>query len=359
MARVDALLDALKERSGSDLHLAAGQAPRMRVKGEVAEVEGQGVLDDAALRGLMREVVSPEQWAEYEACGDLDFAYGIHGVARFRVNYLVQENGAAAVFRIIPEDILDFDQLGLPPAIRSLADLRKGLVLVTGPTGSGKSTTLAAIIDHINASYPKHIVTIEDPVEFVHSNKQSVLSHREVGSHTQGFGPALRAAIRQDADVVLVGELRDRETMALAITAAEMGMLVFGTLHTNGAAKTIDRIVDAFPAKEQNQIRISLSESLAGVESQLLVQTADGRGRVAVHEILLRTPGLPNVIREGKISMLSSIIEGGRAQGMQSMDDTLFALAKEGRIRGGAAYVKATNKARFEPLLSPDERSAA
>lgn len=359
MARVDALLAALKERSGSDLHLAAGSPPRMRVRGAVAPVDGAAVQGDAELRDLMREVVSPQQWAEYEECGDLDFAYGLAGVARFRANFLVQENGAAAVFRIVPEDILDFDQLGLPAAIRSLADLRKGLVLVTGPTGSGKSTTLAAIIDRINSHYPKHIVTIEDPVEFVHSNKRSVVSHREVGAHTRGFGPALRAAIRQDADVVLVGELRDRETMALAITAAEMGTLVFGTLHTNGAAKTIDRIVDAFPSKEQNQIRISLSESLAGVVSQLLVPTADDKGRCAVHEILLRTQGLPNVIREGKISMLTSIIEGGRAQGMQSMDDTLLALAQEGRIRAAAAYAKATNKARFEPLLSPEDRTAA
>ena len=232
-------------------------------------------------------------------------------------------------------------------------------MLVTGPTGSGKSTTLAAIVDHINSIYTKHILTIEDPVEFVHQNKKSVISHREVGTHTHGFGPALRSAIRQDADVVLVGEMRDRETIGLAITAAEMGLLVFGTLHTNNAGKTIDRIVDAFPAKEQNQIRISLSESLTAVVSQFLLPTADGKGRCAVHEILLRTPGLPNVIREGKIAMLNSIIESGKKQGMQTMDDTLFALVQEGRVRPMDAYLKAANKARFEPLIPNEEASAA
>jgi len=359
MAALDTLLVALKENRGSDLHLAAGSPPRMRVKGNLDPIEGQGALTDAALRDLLGGLVTPEQWAEYEAGGDLDFAYGLPGVARFRANYLVQENGAAAVFRIIPEEIQSAEQLGLPEPITRLADLQKGLVLVTGPTGSGKSTTLAAIIHRINTTHSKHIVTIEDPVEFVHQNQQSVLSHREVGSHTQGFGPALRAAIRQDADVVLVGEMRDRETIALAITAAEMGMLVFGTLHTNNAAKTIDRIIDAFPAKEQNQVRLSLSESLAAVVSQLLVPTADAKGRCAVHEILLRTSALPNVIREGKIAMLNSLIEAGRAQGMQTMDDTLFALAKAGRIRPADAYMKATHKARFEAIISPDEVTAA
>ncbi|TMA34571.1 MAG: type IV pilus twitching motility protein PilT [Deltaproteobacteria bacterium] len=359
MAAIDALLVALKERSGSDLHLAAGTPPRLRVKGNLDAIESHAALDDASLRALLREIVTAEQWSEYERDGDLDFAYGLPGVARFRANYLVQQNGAGAVFRIIPEQILTVEQLGLPPAITKLADLNKGLVLVTGPTGSGKSTTLAAIVDRINKSHRKHIVTIEDPIEFVHQNQNSVLSHREVGTHTQGFGPALRAAIRQDADVVLVGEMRDRETIALAITAAEMGMLVFGTLHTNSAAKTIDRIIDAFPAKEQNQVRISLSESLAAVVSQLLVPTADGKGRSAVHEILLRTSALPNIIREGKITMLNSLIEGGKAQGMQTMDDTLFGLVKAGKIRGSDAYMKATNKSRFESVSGADEQSSA
>ena len=359
MAALDTLLTQLRENGGSDLHLATGSPPRMRAKGNLEPVEGQPVLDDATLRDWLRELASPEQWQAYEAEGDLDFAYGLAGVARFRANYFEQEHGSGAVFRIIPEDILSADQLGLPEPVSNLADLAKGLVLVTGPTGSGKSTTLAAIIDRVNTNHAKHIVTIEDPVEFVHQNKKSVLSHREVGSHTQGFGPALRTAIRQDADVVLVGEMRDRETIALAISAAEMGMLVFGTLHTNSAAKTIDRIIDAFPAKEQNQVRISLSESLAAVVSQLLLPTADGKGRLAAHEILLRTQGLPNVIREGKITMLNSIIESGKTQGMQTMDDTLFAYVKEGKVRALDAYMKASNKARFESLVDPAQLSAA
>jgi twitching motility protein PilT len=220
-------------------------------------------------------------------------------------------------------------------------------VLVTGPTGSGKSTTLAAVIDRINREHARHVVTIEDPVEFVHVSKKSVFSHREVGSHTKGFAPALRSAIRQDADVILVGEMRDCETISLAITAAEMGMLVFGTLHTNGAAKTIDRIIDAFPADQQPQARISLSESLAGVISQLLLPTADGKGRCAAIEILLKTTALPNVIREGNTAMLQQIIQSGKAVGMQSMDDALAALVKEGRVRREDALLRAQDKARL------------
>ncbi|HXK23912.1 MAG TPA: PilT/PilU family type 4a pilus ATPase [Myxococcota bacterium] len=359
MARLDELLTRLKSLRGSDLHLAAGVTPRLRVRGELAEAEGWSVQDDASARELMREVVSPEQWREFESQQDLDFAYAIPAVGRFRVNYMIQQNGAAAVFRLIPETILSVEELGLPAAIESLAHIDKGLVLVTGPTGSGKSTTLAALIDKINSTHARHIVTIEDPVEFVHENKKSVLSHREVGRHTRGFGPALRSAVRQDADVVMVGEMRDRETIGLAITAAEMGLLVFGTLHTSSAAKTIDRVIDAFPADEQNQVRISLSESLAGVVSQLLLPTADGKGRFALQEILLRTSGLPNVIREGNTSMLHSIIQSGKAAGMQAMDDVLFDAVKAGRVLPADAYAKATNKARFEPLISGSAQSAA
>jgi len=359
MARIDELLTRLKDLRGSDLHLAAGIGPRLRVRGEIVPAEGWDTLDDAGVRALMREIVSPEQWREFESQFDLDFAYALAGVGRFRVNYMVQQNGASAVLRLIPATIQSVEDLALPPAIESLARLDQGLVLVTGPTGSGKSTTLAAIIDRINATRACHIVTIEDPVEFVHENKKAVVSHREVGPHTSGFGPALRSAVRQDADVVLVGELRDHETIALAITAAEMGLLVFGTLHTNSAAKTIDRVIDAFPADDQNQVRISLSESLAGVVSQLLLPTADGKGRCAVHEILLRTSGLPNVIREGNTPMLSSIIQSGKAQGMQSMDDALFACVGAGRVKPADALAKATNKARFEGLAGGAAQSAA
>ena len=359
MSRLDGWLRMLKEQGGSDLHLAARSVPRLRAKGELKQIPGEGPLGDAQLRAVLREVVTDEQWREYESTGDLDFAYGLAGVARFRANFLVQEYGASAVFRMVPEEIKSVQQLGLTPAIASLADLSKGLVLVTGPTGSGKSTTLAAIIDAINANHNKHIVTIEDPVEFVHQNKRSVLSHREVGAHTGSFAEAVRAAIRQDADVVLVGEMRDRETMQMAITAAEMGLLVFGTLHTNGAARSIDRIVDAFPTGDQNQIRLSLSESLAGIVAQLLLPSANGKGRCAVYEILLRTQGLPNVIREGNTTLLASIIQAGKAQGMQSMDDALFAAATEGKVKPRDAQGKASDKARFEPLIPQAEQSAA
>jgi twitching motility protein PilT len=273
-------------------------------------------------------------------------------VARFRANYFVQENGAAAVFRIIPEEIISLEQLNVPEAIANLANLTQGLVLVTGPTGSGKSTTLAAIVDKINRERALHIVTIEDPVEFVHQNNKSVFSHREVGPHTNGFAPALRAAIREDADVVLVGEMRDYETISLALAAAEMGVLVFGTLHTNNAAKTIDRVIDAFPADEQSQARISLSESLYAVVSQLLLPTADGKGRCAVNEILLTTSALPNLIREGNIPMIPSLIQSGKGEGMQAMDDALFDLVKAGRITGDEAFRKAEDKSRFQPLLA-------
>jgi len=319
VARIDQLLAYLKENDCSDLHLAAGLEPRVRQKGSLRTIEGQSVLSDEGLRDLLQEIALSKHWEEYCATNDVDFAYGLEGVGRFRANYFVQQNGAGAVFRLIPEDIITMEQLRLTGAIETLAHLDQGLVLVTGPTGSGKSTTLAAIIDRINKTYPKHIVTIEDPVEFVHQHQTATFSHREVGLHSLSFQNALRAAIRQDADVILVGEMRERETIALAITAAEMGMLVFGTLHTNNAAKTIDRIIDAFPADEQNMIRLSLSESLAGIVSQLLLRRADGSGRVACNEILLRTPGLPNVIREANNQMLYSIIQSGKKEGMQAM----------------------------------------
>jgi twitching motility protein PilT len=352
--QIDQLLSYLKEKGGSDLHLAAGLEPRIRVHGQLEPVEGWNALADDAVCELLRPIALEIHWDEYAKTNDVDFAYGLEGVARFRANYFVQQNGAGAVFRIIPEDIITLDDLALPPSIGKLTDLREGLVVVTGPTGSGKSTTLAAIIDKVNRELSRHIVTIEDPVEFVHQNRESVLSHREVGIHTRSFADALRAAVRQDADVVLVGEMRDMDTIAMAITAAEMGMLVFGTLHTNNAAKTIDRIIDAFPAKEQPQIRLSLSDSLAAVVAQLLLPTADGKGRVAVNEILLRTQGLPNVIREGNISMIPSIIQSGKNDGMQAMDDALFELVQQGRIHPRDAYMKAIDKPRFESLVPGD-----
>ncbi len=351
MAEIDRLLTMLKERKGSDLHLAAGREPRIRAKGALEPIDGEALLSDEAVRSLLAEIAEPDQWDRFATGGDLDFAYGLPGIARFRANFFMQENGAGAVFRIIPEQIIPAEDLGLPDAVAELANLEKGLVLVTGPTGSGKSTTLAAIIDRVNRDHAKHIVTIEDPVEFVHESRGSVFSHREVGAHTDGFAGALRAVVRQDANIILVGEMRDPETISLAITAAEMGSLVFGTLHTNSAAKTIDRVIDAFPAEQQAQVRMSLADSLAAVVSQLLLPTADGAGRVAVHEILLRTSGLPNLVREGITPMLTSLIQSGRNVGMQAMDDALFALAKEGRVDPQQAMSKAHDKGRFEPLV--------
>jgi twitching motility protein PilT len=351
MAGMQDLLHHVKDHRGSDLHLAAGLEPRIRRNGSLEPVPNWPALEPSQVLALLREVASASQWGEFESSHDIDFAYGLEGVGRFRVNYFCQHHGASAVFRLIPEKIVTLEELGMPKAVAALADVRSGLILLTGPTGSGKSTTLAAIIDRINSTHAKHIVTIEDPVEFVHRNKRCRFSQREVGTDTESFSAALRAAIRQDADVILVGEMRDLDTIALAVTAAEMGAVVFGTLHTNGAANTIDRLVDSFPADQQAQVRTTLSESLAAVVSQLLLRTADGRGRCAAVEILLRAPGLPNVIREGNTPMIQTIMQGGRALGMQMMDDALAALVEARRVTPREAYLKATNKARFESLI--------
>jgi len=351
MAGIRELLQHVKDQGGSDLHLASGLEPRIRRHGALEPVPGWTPLDDSRISELLREVATGGQWEDYQRHHDLDFAYGVESLGRFRVNYSYQLNGASAVFRLIPETITTLEELDMPKSIAGLADVRSGLILITGPTGSGKSTTLAAVIDRINSSYCRHIVTIEDPVEFVHRNKRSRLSQREVGSDTESFSGALRAAIRQDADVIMVGEMRDLDTIALALTAAEMGALVFGTMHTNGAANTIDRLIDAFPAEEQAQIRTTLSESLAAVVSQQLLRTADGRGRCAVVEILLKTPALPNVIREGNTAMIQTIMQGGRALGMVMLDDALAARVEAKQVTPRDAYLKANNKARFESLI--------
>jgi twitching motility protein PilT len=351
MSQMRELLKAVKDRHGSDLHLAAGVEPRIRRHGALEPVRGWSTLTPERALELMREIASPAQWEELQRTHDVDFAFGFEGVARFRVNFFYQQNGPSAVCRLIPEEIVSLEDLALPKAIEGLAHVRSGLILITGPTGSGKSTTLAAIIDRINTTYSKHIVTIEDPVEFVHRDKRCRFSQREVGTDTESFSAALRAAVRQDADVILVGEMRDLETISLAITAAEMGAVVFGTLHTNGAANTIDRLIDAFPADEQALVRTTLSESLSAVVSQLLLRTADGRGRCAVVEILLKTAGLPNIIREGNTPMIATLMQSGRALGMQLMDDALAAKVEAKIITAREAYLKATNKARFENLI--------
>ena len=337
----------LVDDKGSDLHLAAGRPPALRAHGEVAPIAGEPVIDDGTMRALMRELVDEGQWQTFLDTGDLDFAYEMTGTGRFRGNFLEQETGAGAVFRLIPENIVPFEQLGLPPVVGTLADLESGLVLVTGPTGSGKSTTLASIIDLINRKHSRHIVTIEDPLEFVHPCKRSVLSHREVGRDTGSFAAALKAALREDADVVLVGELRDLETISLAIEGASMGILVFGTLHTSSAAKTVDRVISAFPSDQQAQARVTLADSLAAVVSQILCRRTSG-GRVAAHEILVRTSGVAGAIREGKTSMVHSIMGAGRAHGMQIMDDALAALLAAGTIDAKEAYMKAADKQRFK-----------
>ncbi len=351
MTAIHELFRLLRAQDGSDLHLAAGLRPRLRVRGSLSDVAGSEILDDAGVLGLIRPLVDEGQWQEYSEHGDLDFAYSLEGEARFRANFLRQEHGAGAVFRLIPEIVLTAEQIGLPAAIADLANFHRGLVLITGPTGSGKSTTLAAIIDRINDTFDKHIITIEDPVEFVHQNRRCVFSQREVGRDAHSFADALRSAVRQDADVILVGEMRDLETISLAVTAAEMGSLVFGTLHTNSAAKTIDRLIDVFPADEQPQIRTTLAESVSGIVAQQLLPKADGDGRCAAHEILLRTSGLPNVIREGNTPMLKSIIQGGKSVGMQSMDESLEVLANAGLVTRKEALRRAADPKRLASIL--------
>jgi len=348
MPKIDELFRQVKATGSSDLHMLEGQPPKFRLDGELRPIQGHPVLTEPMLKQYLHEICRPDQIEKYESCGDLDFAYGLEGVARFRCNFLKQVFGRGAVFRQIPDKIKSLEDLNMPKAISQLAHLRSGLVLVTGPTGSGKSTTLAAIINLINVTYKKHVITIEDPIEFVHQNKSSVITQREVGQHTDGFATALKAAIREDPDVILVGEMRDLETISLALTASELGLLVFGTLHTNSAAKTIDRVIDVFPAGQQPQIRTMLSESLQAVLSQLLLKKREGKGRVAALEILMRREGLGNMIREGAISKIVSLIQSGRAEGMQTMDQALMQHMKLGNIDGNSAYMKAFDKSVFE-----------
>ncbi len=347
MAQIDRLFRTIKETGASDLHLLEGLVPKLRIHGSLLPIEGEPVLTGELLKTYMQEICLADQWKLFEQEGDLDFAYGLEGVARFRCNYLRQVHGRGAVFRQIPDEILTTDDLKLPKAVADLAHLQSGLVLVTGPTGSGKSTTLAAVINLINQTYKKHIVTIEDPIEFVHENIKSVITQREVGQHSESFASALKAAVREDPDVIMVGEMRDLETIGLALTAAELGLLVFGTLHTNSASKTIDRVIDVFPAGRQPMIRTMLSESVQGIVSQLLLKKVGG-GRVACHEILLKKEGLSNMIREGAVSKIVSMIEIGKADGMQLMDQAIMKLFKEGTITGRDAFMKAFNKRTFD-----------
>lgn len=349
MAQIDEYLRTMLQRDGSDLHLTVGSPVKSRISGHIQPI-GDEPLSAEAMSQLLREIVSENRWQHYLEKRDLDFAYEIPGLARFRGSYLYNHWGMAAVFRQIPAKILTFEQLGLPEVLKEVCAYREGLVFVTGPTGSGKSTTLAAMIDYINRNSCKHIITIEDPIEFVHPQQQSIIVHREVGEHAQSFASALRGAMRADPDIILVGEMRELETIRLALNCASMGMLVFGTLHTNNAPKTVDRIIDAFPADEQAQIRVMLSSSLSCVVSQLLCKKQGG-GRVAAHEILLRHDALPNTIRTGKISAIRSIIEGSAGMGMCQMDGSLMRLVREGKISPEEGYLKANDKDAFKAML--------
>ncbi|MBI5769843.1 MAG: PilT/PilU family type 4a pilus ATPase [Verrucomicrobia bacterium] len=353
MAAIDALLKQMLDKGGSDLHLTVGLPPKTRASGSL-QAMSDTPLDAATMESLLKEICPPKRWQDFLDRRDLDLAHEIPGVARFRGNYLYNHWGQAAVFRQIPAKIISFSQLNLPEALKKLCHLDQGLVVVTGPTGSGKSTTLAAMIDYINDNLAKHIITIEDPIEFVHPIKKSVIVHREVGEHTQSFAAALKGAMRHDPDIVLLGEMRELETIRLALSCASMGMLVFGTLHTNNAPKTVDRIINTFPADEQNQARVMLSSCLAGVVAQLLCKKIP-KGRCAVHEILLTHEALPNTIRSGQIANIKSIIESSGADGMITMDNSLMARVTDGTIEAKEAYMKASNKAPFAAMLKPGD----
>ncbi|MFZ0257366.1 MAG: type IV pilus twitching motility protein PilT [Gammaproteobacteria bacterium] len=329
----------------SDLHLSAGLPPMIRVDGDVRRVNVPP-LDHKTVHDLVYDIMNDKQRKEYEEFLETDFSFEISGLARFRVNAFTQNRGAGAVFRTIPSEILSLDDLNAPPIFRQIADYPRGVVLVTGPTGSGKSTTLAAMIDHKNNTEYGHILTVEDPIEFVHQSKKCLINQREIHRDTLGFNEALRSALREDPDIILVGEMRDLETIRLALTAAETGHLVFGTLHTSSAAKTIDRVVDVFPAAEKDMIRAMLSESLRAVISQTLLKK-NGGGRVAAHEIMIGTPAIRNLIRENKIAQMYSAIQTGQQHGMQTLDQDLQRLLREGVISRHEARNKAANKDAF------------
>ncbi|MEK0446568.1 MAG: hypothetical protein RLZZ399_1889 [Verrucomicrobiota bacterium] len=356
MAYIDQFFQVLVSSGGSDLHMAQGAPPKIRQHGGIIPIREEPLTEEE-MAYMMSEISGPERWQKFLESGDLDFAYQMDEASRFRCNYLKQSNGLGCVFRIIPTKIMTLDQLGIPPVVKEFGKLRGGIVLVTGPTGSGKSTTLAALIDYINTNFARHIVTIEEPIEFVHPNKQSVITQREVHEHAPDFPVALKAALREDADIILVGEMRDLETISLALTAAETGLLVFGTLHTNNARKTVDRLIDVFPADQQSQVRTMLSNSLRGVVAQLLMKKADGAGRKAINEILVVTPAASAIIREGATQKLQDVIVGGKSEGMQFMDDAIWDALQQGIVTPHEAFMKATDKTRFRSKLSPEEQA--
>jgi twitching motility protein PilT len=353
MAAIDAFLMQVIERDGSDLHFLAGDVPRVRQYGELKPLRPEP-LDAEMVKTTLYEIMPKLSVERFESKDGTDFAHAIAGVARFRVNIMRQLNGMGAVFRVIPSNAKTADELKLPTAVRDLGKMNNGLILVTGKTGSGKSTTLAAMIDEINTREKGHILTIEDPIEFVHKRKNCLISQREIGVHAATFSSALLSALREDPDVILVGELRDLETMSIAVTAAEMGIMVMGTLHTNGAAATVDRLINAFPADKQPHVRTMLSTSLRGVVSQQLIPKADKKGRVAALEILINTPAIANLIRQGKMDQLENGMQTGSASGMRLMDAAIQSLLDQRIITGKEAYKKAINKSRFEALREAD-----
>ena len=333
------------KNKASDLHLSAGMPPIIRVDGDVRRINVPA-LEQKTIHALIYDIMSDKQRKDYEEFLEVDFSFEIPGLARFRVNAFKHNRGSGAVFRTIPTEIFTLEDLNCPPIFKEIIDVPRGLILVTGPTGSGKSTTLAAMVDHVNKNERGHILTIEDPIEFVHESQKCLVNQREVGRDTHGFNEALRSALREDPDFILVGELRDLETIRLAMTAAETGHLVFGTLHTSSAAKTIDRIIDVFPAGEKPMVRSMLSESLRAVISQTLLKKISG-GRVAAHEIMIGVPAIRNLIREDKVAQMYSSIQTGQAQGMQTLDQCLTDLVRRGMVAKKVAQSKATNKAQF------------
>ncbi len=350
MAKIDAFFKLMNDQGASDLHLVAGSQPILRVHGEMERVKYK-VFENDELKAILYEICPENKIKVFEETGDIDFGYEVPNLARYRCNFFQQKWGIGAVFREIPSEILTAEQLGLPPVLEKLSMLHKGMVLVTGPTGSGKSTTLAAMMDYVNRNKKAHILTVEDPVEFVHKSQGCVVNHREVGQHTQSFKAALRGALREDPDIILVGEMRDLETIELALEAASTGHLVFGTLHTQSAAKTVDRVIDVFPSNQQAQIRTTLSESLKGVIAQNLFKRIDKKGRIAVLEILVVTPATSNLIREGKTFQIPSVIQTGKKYGMQSLDDAILEALQAKKISAEDAYDKAIVKERFVQYL--------